>query len=283
MRAVVRLAYEAACAFVPLLVVAVVDKRRQRRSAFRPMRSKSEQAAGGRSRQGSSSRASRLHVLGVMTFVVYLLLVMWICGVGTLWDFLRGGAVGWRVQVNVVPFSPWLNPVTWLLNVVLFVPLGFLLPCLWRGYERLPLTFAAGFCFSLAIELSQLLNFRITDVDDLIANTLGAVLGLLLFRLARAIGLWAMRPRSGEASFPKLEPTYSGRPKQMRPTGDEALRRRTHIQAGHAARHLGGYLDSRGPAYEPWLYAATMFLGIFFLYGARGHAEMRIVSWLDAL
>lgn len=36
---------------------------------------------------------------------------------------------------------------------------------------------------SLVIELSQLLNNRRTDVDDLLLNALGAVLGLLLFRI----------------------------------------------------------------------------------------------------
>ena len=36
--------------------------------------------------------------------------------------------------------------------------------------------------FSLAIELNQLLNNRITDIDDLFTNTLGAIIGYLLYR-----------------------------------------------------------------------------------------------------
>lgn len=39
--------------------------------------------------------------------------------------------------------------------------------------------------FSLIIELSQLFNGRITDLDDLLMNTLGAFLGWVIFRLLR--------------------------------------------------------------------------------------------------
>lgn len=40
-----------------------------------------------------------------------------------------------------------------------------------------------GFCFSLFIEFSQLYNNRCTDIDDLILNSIGAFIGLLLFRI----------------------------------------------------------------------------------------------------
>ena len=40
-----------------------------------------------------------------------------------------------------------------------------------------------GFLMSLGIELAQLLNYRISDVDDLIMNTLGAFLGYELLML----------------------------------------------------------------------------------------------------
>ncbi|HBT95229.1 MAG TPA: hypothetical protein DEB24_03600 [Coriobacteriia bacterium] len=36
---------------------------------------------------------------------------------------------------------------------------------------------------SLLIELSQLLNNRLTDIDDLIINTVGALIGFLLCRI----------------------------------------------------------------------------------------------------
>ena len=65
----------------------------------------------------------------------------------------------------------------------MLVPLGFLLPLWWRDYQRLAPTVVAGAGLSLLIEVSQLMNGRATDIDDLIANTLGALAGYLLWCL----------------------------------------------------------------------------------------------------
>ncbi|MTD59164.1 VanZ family protein [Amycolatopsis pithecellobii] len=71
------------------------------------------------------------------------------------------------------------------LNVVLFVPLGILARLLWRrGFAG---TMLLGFGCSLLIEMTQLtanwgtapIQYRIFDVDDLITNTSGAMLGWL--------------------------------------------------------------------------------------------------------
>jgi len=76
------------------------------------------------------------------------------------------------------------------LNVIMFVPFGILLPLLWPaldGYRRLALYATAA---SASIELVQLLlgvtlgSRRTVDVNDLIANAAGALLGLLVLRLA---------------------------------------------------------------------------------------------------
>ena len=87
------------------------------------------------------------------------------------------------------------------LNVVLFLPFGLLLPLLWPALDRLGRVAAGGFAFSLLIELSQLLNNRRTDVDDLLMNTLGAALGLLLYRALAWAGLRCGRKR-GEVCEP---------------------------------------------------------------------------------
>ncbi len=46
-------------------------------------------------------------------------------------------------------------------------------------------TALSGITFSLIIELSQLFNGRITDIDDLLMNTLGALIGWVIFRLLK--------------------------------------------------------------------------------------------------
>ena len=81
-----------------------------------------------------------------------------------------------------------------LMNVAFFVPLGFIigrwLHARWWG------ALFGGFAVSLLIETSQLSGFwglypctyRQFDVNDLMTNTLGALLG---FAIAKLFGLWA--------------------------------------------------------------------------------------------
>ena len=62
---------------------------------------------------------------------------------------------------------------------------GFLLSYIWKKYEVLWKTALFGITFSLIIELCQLFNGRITDIDDLLMNTLGALIGWLIFVLLK--------------------------------------------------------------------------------------------------
>ena len=70
------------------------------------------------------------------------------------------------------------------LNIMLFVPMGYLLPYLFR-YFRARVTFRpvlASFLISLAVENLQLVFRRgFYDMDDLVDNTLGGLVGQLLF------------------------------------------------------------------------------------------------------
>lgn len=83
--------------------------------------------------------------------------------------------------VNLVPLAGMIGDArNAMLNVALFAPLGAFLPLLWREFRSLPRTALAGFGLSLAIEILQIFTFRLTDVNDLITNTLGTLLGYLL-------------------------------------------------------------------------------------------------------
>lgn len=87
------------------------------------------------------------------------------------------------------------DPVTRqvLLNVVFFVPLGMLVRHLFRW--RPVWCVAAGFGASLLVELTQLTGvwwiypcaYRLFDTDDLLANTLGAAIGVAAAPLARLV------------------------------------------------------------------------------------------------
>lgn len=72
------------------------------------------------------------------------------------------------------------------LNVLLFVPLGFFLRVL--GGRGILVAFLTGLMVSVAIETTQLTGvwglypcaYRVFDVDDMLTNTVGAVLGSLI-------------------------------------------------------------------------------------------------------
>ncbi|MGK5677705.1 VanZ family protein [Actinoplanes sp. URMC 104] len=98
-----------------------------------------------------------------------------------------------------------------ILNIAMTVPLAALLHLVAgvRSRRRVVLT---GFLLSAAIESAQLLLLlflhgnRWADVNDLIANTLGAWLGWLAFRrllrvpaVARTAARWSVNPRAGVA------------------------------------------------------------------------------------
>ncbi|MCD8381469.1 MAG: VanZ family protein [Clostridiales bacterium] len=128
--------------------------------------------------------------LWMALYVLYIACVWTVTGAGTLGEALQNG-VRWSCnEVNLHPFSQGIDPSGYLLNVLLFVPLGFLTPLLWDRRDRFHLTLLGGLACSLLVELSQLVNFRATDVDDLVMNTLGAVLGWGLFRLFARLTHW---------------------------------------------------------------------------------------------
>ncbi len=68
-------------------------------------------------------------------------------------------------------------------NVLIFAPLGVLPPLLWKRWRHLWATVPLSAGVSCLIEFLQLFLGRSVDVDDLILNTLGGLLGYLLFCL----------------------------------------------------------------------------------------------------
>lgn len=73
-------------------------------------------------------------------------------------------------------------------NIVLFVPVGFLLPLLWKRFEKIWAVLLCCLSISLSIEIIQLsISLRATDVDDLIMNALGGIAGYFVYALIRRI------------------------------------------------------------------------------------------------
>ena len=154
-----------------------------------------------------NAKDGRLCLAVSAVFLVYLWGVFHFTGAGTIWEPVQYGMSGGvfrQEKINLIPFSRGIDPVGYGLNIVLFLPFGFLLPLLWKETDSLCKTAAGGAMLSLLIEMSQLLNNRSTDVDDLILNTAGAVLGYGAFRILDLISGGKIRGRINVRMGPVL-------------------------------------------------------------------------------
>lgn len=91
--------------------------------------------------------------------------------------------------LNNIPRIGYFNVILNLAgNVVCFMPLGFVLPIItYRGWGIIKVTLMS-FLASLFVEVLQLTSkLGSCDVDDMILNTLGGILGYLLFVICRGI------------------------------------------------------------------------------------------------
>ncbi|WP_422124463.1 VanZ family protein [Planococcus sp. X10-3] len=69
-------------------------------------------------------------------------------------------------------------------NIIGFIPFGFLLPFLFKDLLSFKKIILLTFCLSLGFEMLQLtFNLGSFDVDDLILNTLGGILGYIPVKL----------------------------------------------------------------------------------------------------
>ena len=94
---------------------------------------------------------------------------------------------------NLVPFvhlfevyDGWKMNV--LGNIAMFIPVGIVWPVCFKKLDTVGKTVLAGAGYSLLIELTQLLLFeRNTDIDDLILNTAGVLIGALILFGCRSL------------------------------------------------------------------------------------------------
>lgn len=86
---------------------------------------------------------------------------------------------------NDFSIKEWRNII---LNILMFVPFGFLLPFLSNKFHAFWKTYLAGFAFTFLIEIVQLVLRRgIFELDDLMNNTVGAMIGYGCYRIVLLI------------------------------------------------------------------------------------------------
>ena len=118
-------------------------------------------------------------------FICYMVVVLGV----TLME--RSGYWGWgKIMPLFYSYKlAWFNgnAVEWrniILNICMFVPLGFLLPLGLKCFQSFYLTALAGCLFTVVIEASQLyFHLGMFELDDLMNNTVGTMIGFGIYVL----------------------------------------------------------------------------------------------------
>ena len=133
----------------------------------------------------------------IRTWIVWLVFYYYLCvmltkivGLPTIGEYIRLSGLGesfFHPNINLIPFSDGFS-LSFLLNIALFVPLGFLCPFLSKRYRSIKNTLLFALGVSLSIEILQLFTlYRATDIDDLITNVVGALIGYLCFQVVHKL------------------------------------------------------------------------------------------------
>lgn len=146
--------------------------------------------------KGKLKNGTLKHELANIFFIFYLLCLYQITA-------LRFGGIGWNLEemlerntrVNSEPLVAvcrWIGDGRWwhftynvIGNCIWFMPLGFLMPAIYKHYrEKSERVIFIGMVISASIEVLQyFLCTGVTDIDDVIFNTIGTAIGYLLWVL----------------------------------------------------------------------------------------------------
>lgn len=121
--------------------------------------------------------------LSKILFALYLLLLSWFVLFKLSFDIPSVLDIHLR-SLNLVPFAGTSHGTEMIANIIVFIPFGLLLSVnLKRTNFWVKLAYV--FFFSVAFEAIQfVLAIGITDITDVITNTLGGLFGLMLYRLS---------------------------------------------------------------------------------------------------
>ena len=115
----------------------------------------------------SGKAQSFLHTATVFVFGYYLFGLLTVTGIAFT------STMRFRPNISWTPFVSMITgPIDTILNVILFVPLGFFLPLLYKKYHKIKTVALTGFLFSLAVEFVQMFGWGSSDINDLMTKQL---------------------------------------------------------------------------------------------------------------
>lgn len=135
-------------------------------------------------------------------FNVFLIIILFIYLAALFYSLIFSRSVQFEyIQYNLTPFTEInryiqgrnlateLSIINLLGNIVVFMPFGILVPMISQKERRSYMIFLLTVELSLVIEVIQLFTRRGSfDVDDLLLNTVGGLLGYAVYKVIRNIG-----------------------------------------------------------------------------------------------
>ena len=132
----------------------------------------------------------RISILFLVFYYYLCVMLTNIVGIPTLSEYIRLSRLGeafFNPNINLIPFSDGFS-LSFILNIFLFVPLGFLCPLISKIYQSIKNTLLIGCGLSFTIEIVQLFTlYRATDINDLITNIVGTLIGYFCFRFTHKL------------------------------------------------------------------------------------------------
>lgn len=151
----------------------------------------------------------RVRMLGKILFILYIGFLLYFL-IFSDWYGRTGGMN--EYHYNLVLFKEikrfwiyreqlgWVSFANLFGNVLIFMPFGFFMPMASR-YRSFFLTLFYSFGLSLLVETFQLFTkVGSFDVDDLLLNTIGGVIGYIFFVICNTIRRWHDANRAGKRS-----------------------------------------------------------------------------------
>jgi glycopeptide antibiotics resistance protein len=131
-----------------------------------------------------------LYIISWILFISYSILMLWEVFIGPYRSYS-----GIR-RYNIIPLKTisdfFINRsnysvetifINLFANIITFIPLGFFLPWLFKNINSIKKLLIHCVSIILIIEVMQfVLNVGVMDVDDLILNTIGSVIGFIFYR-----------------------------------------------------------------------------------------------------
>ena len=135
------------------------------------------------------NNTDRLHVICIICFIIYIITLLKLTVFRSGGTFM-GGTLNlefFKGYVQMVKHHVWGTFIYLFVgNIAWFVPLGFFLK--FNLKNKWGLVVLYGFLVSLIIEILQYIwGTGVTEVDDLILNTIGTIFGATIFSMAKRL------------------------------------------------------------------------------------------------